>query len=221
MARVIFFYHVFFYINMNELLEKIRQGNTLTSIFDYKGTELKYRALSSTEFDRARYKTLTMLTPKLTGFLLKIKLHVYDVRKVDWDKIPPKLFKSYYTFMKEVEYWIVYYSMKDYMPSDFSIDDVKKMNFVHDLAKKIYELSSASKKNLIIFCKSDEGSDIAKMVIDWNVPLISSIKDITPVQYKFMEIINGDKNYITEEELEKRNPVLMRMIRNVGKHNEN
>lgn len=119
-------------------------------------------------------------------------------------KLPPEMFNSIDRYYKEIDYQIVYYSMKDFQPDDFTLEDVRKMRFVHDISMDVLSMSSATDKKLVEIINSADGSRLGKIIFNFNVPITDEAWKITPLQYKFCDLVNnGVKKVYSEGEFEK------------------
>ena len=176
-------------------LKKLREGKCLTDVFDYDGEEITFRAVTSAEFDEAKYMSLEGVDDKLAGYILKVRLGMLDDKKIDPDKLKEKdvLMRNYIKYMLEFDYWVVYHAMKDFQPRDFSFSDVKKMRYVHDLAQKAIHMSSENLRIVKSFVYTEEGKRLASLVFKYHQPLVNSALDVTPLQYSFLKESNPDK----------------------------
>ena len=118
-------------------------------------------------------------------------------------KIPPDMFIAIQDYYKEIDYWICYYSMKDFQPEDFSIDDVRKMKYIHDLSQKILNMSSSNDKAIMEIINSIDGKLLGNIIFNFNVPITDEAWKVTPLQYRFLELCSGQvKSVMTKEEFE-------------------
>jgi len=167
-------------ITDSELLRYIRGGIHKIVHFNYDGHDLKLRPLRSIELDDAKCKGYRYVTPKMAKLLLNIYIGKIDPTEMH-DEYPVEMYENFDKYYREIEYWIVYHSMKDFMPSDFSIDDVRKMRYVHDIAKKVLSTISSDSETITRVLYSDEGKEIVRLITIFNVPL-ATINDLTPLQ---------------------------------------
>lgn len=169
----------------SQLLSYIRDGIHTSDFFNYDGHELEVRPLRSSEIDDAKIKGYKYVNPQLAKLLLNIYIGNIDPKKIR-DSYPVDMYKNFDKYYREIDYWIVYHGMKDFMPKDFSIDDVRQMRYVHDIAKYIVGMSTSDTKTLRQFIFTEEGERIATIIHVYNQPLVSSINDMTPLQQKFL-----------------------------------
>lgn len=178
-------------------------GIKATDIFDYDGHEITIRPLSSYELDNAEKEGYKYVTSNLAKLIMRIRLKDVSLTKM-LGKIPPEMFTAINRYYKEVDYWIIYYSMKDFQPEDFSINDVRKMRYVHDIALKVINMSSAGDRKLVEIINTADGRRLGKIIFDFNVPITDEAWKMTPLQYKYCDLINnGVKKIYNEEEFEK------------------
>jgi len=176
-------------------------GIKAENIFTYDGINIKLRPLSSYEIDLAERKGYAFVTPSLAKLIMRIRLR--DVALVkELKAIPPDMFVSIQDYYKEIDYHICYYSMKDFQPDDFSIDDIRKMKFVHDIAQKVLGMSSATDKSIIEVINSLDGSLLGNVIFNYNVPITDEAWKVTPLQYRFLELSSGNTKPLTKEEFE-------------------
>jgi len=189
---------------MENFLQRIRKGIRYFTYFDYNGTPIKIRPLSSTEIDDAKMKSMGLVNPQLAGLMIKIRLNLHKKEKFDLSAVPDLLYKHYIQYLNEFDYWLVYYSLKDFMPEDFSIDDIRKMQYTHEIARDILSLTGVEDKQRFIgFIRSKDGDELAEILFKWHVPLASIVEDLTPLQIEFMHYKGDgkDKTLITMDEL--------------------
>lgn len=178
-------------------------GIKATDIFDYDGHEITIRPLSSYELDNAEKEGYKYVTSNLAKLIMRIRLKDVSLTKM-LGKIPPEMFTAINKYYKEVDYWIIYYSMKDFQPEDFSINDVRKMRYVHDIALKVINMSSAGDRKLVEIINTADGRRLGKIIFDFHVPITDEAWKMTPLQYKYCDLINnGVKKIYNEEEFEK------------------
>jgi len=195
-----------------EILKHIRLGTKEVLFFPYNNGKdpLPLRPISTWELDDCFYKALEDTPNKIADFIVKVKLDLID-RKTNINVENTgyvKLMKFYNT----IDYWIVYYAMKDFQDELFSTPNyneyglpngfskIKEMTEIHEIAK--YVLSSSSGSNEVIkeIFKNDIGKELGYMILFLNQPL-ADIKDITKLQRDFViytkgefpKIIKGDK----------------------------
>jgi hypothetical protein len=168
----------------DSFLNLIRKGIASTTHFDYCGIDITLRAVSSSELDDAKYKSQELCDDKLARMILRMRMGQIN-GKIDIDSIPAELYKNYIKYILEFDYWVVYYAMKDFQPTDFSFDDVRKMRYVHEIADIIINISSSPNEVVIEFVKTEDGQELAKIIYELKQPL-AMIKDLTSLQHSFL-----------------------------------
>jgi len=170
----------------SKLLQYIRDGVKTVEFFDYNDKLLKIRPLTTSEIDDSKMKGYKYLNPKLAGLIVKMNLGLIKPdQKIDVDN--DAMYINIDKFTRELDYHIVYHSMKDFMPDDFTIKDVRKMQFVHDIAKKVLSITSKDTNTVIEFITTADGQELAQIIYKYNISLVSKITDLTPLQYEFLK----------------------------------
>lgn len=190
----------------NTILHKVRKGINIKSFFSYGDDQIPIRAISSVELDESRLNSISILDDKLSRFILRMRLGQFDGKKIDVDSVPPDMWKNYLKYIWEFDYWVVYYGMMDFQPIDFTIDDVRGMRLVHEMASKIIKMSSASDIVLTEFIETKEGEQLAKIIYEFKQPLNSENWKLTPLQHRFLVLTDPKapkKVANSMEELEK------------------
>jgi len=161
------------------------------------------RPLTSYELDKAEREGYKFVDSNLAKLIMRIRLGDVALTQ-ELGAMPPQLFTAVDHYYKEVDYWIVFYSMKDFQSKHFNIEDVRKMRYVHDMAMKILGMSSSNDRKIVETIRTPEGKKLAKLIFEFNVPITDEVWKITPLQYSFCDIANNgvSKNY-TEDEFEK------------------
>lgn len=186
-------------------LDLVRLGIKAESSFSYEGKNVTYRALSSYEVDKCRYNSMELCDDKLARFILRLRLGQLN-GKLNLDNVPAELYKNYVRYLLEFDYWILFYATKDFQPSDYSIDDVRKMQDVHTLAQKIIDFSCPKSDMVMEFVRTEDGQELAKIVYEFRQPLVSDAWKLTPLQHDFLYMAgpNGPKTkYDSFEDLDK------------------
>jgi len=201
---------------MSELLKYIRDGIKTVNFFDYDSHIISYRPLTSAEIDDAKGKAYGYVTPKIAKLIVQINLGLISgTDKIE--EIPPEMYSNIDKFNREINYWIVYHSMKDFMPKDFSIDDVRKMQYVHKFAKRILSVTSLDKGTIIELIKTEDGQELAKLIWHYNIPLVSKITELTPMQHQFL-IWSDPAAPLDIKAVDDKLPEFGRLIRHAGKY---
>lgn len=167
-----------------EVLRYIRSGINKTATFNYDGKSLTLRPLRSTELDNAKVNGYKYVNPSMAKLLLNIYIGKVDAHKLRSD-YPVDMYKNFDKYYREIDYWLVYHSMKDFCDDDFSIEDVRKMRYVHDIAKYILSITVADTPTITRVLKTEEGQKIATLIHIYHQPL-ATINDMTPSQEDFI-----------------------------------
>jgi hypothetical protein len=197
-----------------ELLDYIRSGIKTTDFFDYNGHILTIRPITSMEVDDAKSHGYQYVDPVLAKVM--VQLNLGQIKGTDKLKdVPPKMYINIDKFNRELNYWIVYHGMKDFMPEDFSIEDVRKMQYVHKIAKQILSITSTDTKSVVQIIKTEEGQELARLIWRYNVPLVKDITELTPLQHQFL-IWSDPKAPQLLNSIDKELPEFGKLINNVG-----
>ena len=172
------------------LVNVIRGGIKTIDSFLYDDNLITIRALSSYEIDQAKYGAMELVDQQLASFIIKVRLgELKNLPTLDIDKIPKELYKNYLKYDLEFDYWVVYYSMKDFIEDDtWSIEDVRLMHSVHELAEKIISITSLPHEVIKQFVYTDEGKRLATAVYVFHQPLNSDLWKMTPTQEIFLAL---------------------------------
>ena len=168
-------------------LKYIRGGINASTTFSYDDYEVRLRPLSSYELDLAEEEGLKVVDSKVAQLIMRIRLHETKLTE-KLKEFPPEMFRNINKFYKTVDYWIVYYSMKDFQPPNFSIEDVKQMKYIHGMAKTILNISSIKKHDLVRVLSNRDGERLLTMIYKYHVPLTDAAWKLTPMQEKIYEL---------------------------------
>lgn len=177
---------------MSDFLYYIRNGIKATDTFFYDDHSVTLRPLSSAELDDAERQAYKFADSKLVKLVMAIRLND-NVMFEQMKEIPPEMYKNIELFYKETNYWIVYYSMKDFQPLDFSIEDVRKMKYVHEMADKIFTMTAAPRKLIQLSLANSEGKELLDIVFRCDIPLVDEAWKLTPMQKTFYDLTSGKK----------------------------
>lgn len=177
---------------MDDVLNMIRMGIQVKKFFPYDGTEIPIRAISTAEFDDAKNKSVDICDEKLAQQILKLRLGIIK-QKIETKNIPIDMFKNYLRYMQEFDFWVVYHGMKDYRDSTFTIEDVRKMRYIHEMAQTIIDCSSLPEPFMKYVIATPDGQKMATLIWEIHVPLVSELWKLTPLQEMFLEGTNPNK----------------------------
>jgi len=176
----------------DSFLNMIRKGINVKSFFTYDGHNIPIRAISTVETDDAKYKSMGLVDQKLAKFILQMRLGTFK-EAIDLSTVPPEMFTNYVRYVLEFDYWIVFHAMKDFRDSSFTIEDVRKMRHIHEIAMKAINMSSADTDFVIQFVRSEDGQELAKIIYELKQPLESAIWKLTPLQHEFLKWSNPNQ----------------------------
>ena len=199
-----------------QIIDYIRDGIHAHDFFNYDGHLLKIRPLRSVEIDDAKIKGYKYVDPRLAKMLINIYIGKFDVKKLH-SEFPPSMYENFDKYYREIDYWIVFHAMKDFAGDDFTIDDVRLMRYVHDISKLVLSMTSSDSKTIKRILRTEDGEKIAHHIYTFNIPLVSTVRDMTPIQETFLYQSNPS---VTPEkldissmaELERLMPDLKRML---------
>lgn len=188
------------------MLRYIALGTDCKEYFNYDGKPLPIRPLSTYELDQAFLKAVEGVSPFIFNNVVKFKLGVIkDEREVILNK---NNYRDFLTYFNEIDYWTVYFAMKDFQPEEFSMPDyseefrneykdwdedkpkgyylVKKMKYVHKLSNDIMSMTVQPLEELIEVLTNSEGKTLASLVHRFHQPLVSEAWKLTPLQIAFI-----------------------------------
>lgn len=208
---------------MTDILKYIKLGTSSKEWFNYDGCALPIRPLSTYEMDEVLGKIIKEgITQPTFNSIYKIKFNLFSIdEKV---KITQKNYLEFFKYLNIIDYWMVFYSMKDFQNEDFSKPDyseefrdefddwtedtpkgffiVRKMKFVHLLAKDIQDMTTQPLVKLSQILKNKSGKILASMVFTYHVPLANEAWKLTPLQEDFLyygdpkgpKLLEGEKD---------------------------
>lgn len=207
---------------MDDILKYIKLGTNTKEWFNYDGEPLPIRPLSTYELDLILEKIIREgITQKTFSSIYKIKHSLIDKESVDITKKEDYL--EFLHYLNEINYWIVYYAMKDFQPEMFSTPDferkfieddnwnmdypkgyyiVKQMKYVHRIAEDIQYMTSQPLVKLRQVLKNDRGKILASTVHTFHVPLTNEAWKLTPLQETFLVYSSSGAPTILESEEE-------------------
>jgi len=166
-------------------LDYIRLGIHAHETFFYNDISITLRPLTSMEIDEAQNMACDEIDDvRLIKTITDIKLGKTDLM----DKMPtnPEFYAKIRRFYNTMDYWLVYYSMKDFMPEDFFIDDVEKMQYVHEIAERVIKICGKQSKEVIETIRTADGQELATIVHKYHIPLTDEAWKLTPLQKEFL-----------------------------------
>jgi hypothetical protein len=150
------------------LIKHIKLGTSEVLYYPYtEGKQpLPLRPISSWELDDCFYRALNNTPDKIADFIVKVKLDLID-RKTNIN-VENSGYVKLMRFYNEIDYWIVYYAMKDFQDSEFSVNNfdtgepyginiVKKMLDVHKISKFVLTASYQPKEIIKEIIRDEQG----------------------------------------------------------------
>ena len=190
-----------------DILKYIQLGTNAKEYFNYDGNPLPIRPLSTYEMDQIFLKVIKEgITQSTFKTLIELKMNLLNPdQQIILDKTRYGEFAYYY---HQIDYWIVYYAMKDFQPEKFSMPDydeefkdkyddwnpevpkgyyiVRQMKFVHEIAKDIKNTTSQPVEKIIEVLRNSKGKVLATKTFLLKVPLANEAWKLTPLQEKFL-----------------------------------
>jgi len=192
-------------MNSNEkldILRHIKLGVKEVFYYDYDSNALPLRPISSYELDDCFYKALRGATSKVANLVIKLRLKL--IKKADEVDFSNQDYLSLQRHYDAISYWVVFHAMKDFQNEDFSIPifrkgevlpkgifEVRKMNYIHNIANIIINSSYRPKNVLKQIIKDESGREIAYLCLYLNIPL-ANIPDVTRLQRDYLVYYSGE-----------------------------
>lgn len=192
-----------------EVLKHITLGTDEVLYYPYaEGKDpLPLRPISSWELDQCFYKSLRFAPQKIANLVINLKLKIIEpTRDID---VSDDGYAQLQKFYDSIDYWIVYYSMKDFQEEwfqypDFSKENVHpkgfyqilKMDNVHEISSFILNSSHQNKEVIKEVFKDESGREVAYMYFYLKVPL-TDIKSMTKLQRDYLLNARGELRKIS------------------------
>jgi len=192
-----------------EVVKHIKLGTDEVLYYPYNNGQepLPLRPISSYEFDQCFYQALEYAPNKISSLIINLRLNLIDTKR-DID-VSDKGYSQLQKFYDSIDYWVVYYSMKDFQDDWFTKPDyneeeahpkglyqILKMNDVHEISDFILN-SSYQKKEVIEEVFVDEvGREVAYLYFYLKVPL-ADIKNMTKLQRDYLIYAKGQMRQIS------------------------
>lgn len=199
-----------------DIVKHIKLGTSEVLYYPYNRGEqpLPLRPISSWELDQCFYNSLLYAENKIANLVINLRLGMIDKDRLI--NVSNDGYAKLLEFYNNVNYWIVYYGMKDFQDEDFSkpnYDDlfnhpngfylVKKMQEVHEIADFITTTSNQSEVVLKEIFKNEYGREVAYLCYYLKIPL-ADIKDLTKLQRDYLIYANGNIDKIREKNLKEK-----------------
>jgi len=187
-----------------EIIKHIKLGTDEVLYYPYGGGKqpLPLRPISSFEFDECFYKALEYAPVKVANLVVNLKLKLIEPnRNID---ISDKGYANLQKFYDSIDYWVVYYAMKDFQDEDFQEPDyltedahpkgfykILKMNEVHEIAEFILDSSRQPKEVIEQVFVDEAGREVGYLYFYLDVPL-ADIKNMTKLQRDYLIYAKGE-----------------------------
>jgi hypothetical protein len=185
-----------------DTLRHIKLGVKEVFYYDYDGNALPLRPISSYELDDCFYKALKYATLDVANLVIKLRLKLIEKsEQVDFTNEDYLSLQQHYD---AISYWVVFHSMKDFQDEDFLIPiyqknellpkgiyEIRKMNYIHDIANIIVNSSYRPKEFIKQIIKDDLGKEVAYLVFYLNIPL-ANLNDLTRLQRDYLIYSKGE-----------------------------
>lgn len=188
------------------MFKHIALGTDCKEYFNYDGKPLPIRPLSTYELDSIFLKAVEGVSTFIFDKVIKLKLGlIKSEQEIDLTKNNYKDFLAYYN---EIDYWTVYFAMKDFQPEEFSMPDyskefredyddweedkpkgyyhVRNMKYVHKLSTDIMSMTVQSPEELVKIITNTKGRILASLIHRFHQPLASEAWKLTPLQVSFI-----------------------------------
>jgi len=172
------------------MIKHITLGTDEVFHYNYFGEMLPLRPISSYELDDCFYRALIGATEQIAELVVKLKLG--QIKKDQEIPIDNKKLAELKRYFDALDYWIVYYGMKDFQEETFSILDVKKMRSVHAISMEILTYSYQPKEVIQEIVRDEAGKNIATIIFTLNVPL-GKLSELTKLQRDFLILAKIEK----------------------------
>jgi hypothetical protein len=197
-----------------KILKHIRLGTKEVLYYPYtEGKQvLPLRPISTWEMDDCFYRALDDTPENIANFIVKVKLDLID-RKTNIN-VENTGYVKLMRFYNTIDYWVVYYGMKDFQDESFSTPNysedglpngflvVKKMDEIHEIAKFILTASSSTEEIVKEVFRNEFGKELGYMLLVLKQPL-ADVTEITRLQRDFVLYTKGELPKIIKGEAKK------------------
>jgi len=199
-----------------EIIKHIKLGTNEVLYYPYaEGKQpLPLRPISSWEVDDCFYRALENAPTNIANFIVKVKLDLID-RKSNIN-VENTGYVKLQRFYNAIDYWVVYYAMKDFQNDVFREPDydkieshpkgyyeVLKMREIHQISRFILLASHRSEDVIKEIFTDDIGREVGYMMLFLKQPL-ADIKDITKLQRDYVIYTKGNLPQIIKGEQKKK-----------------
>ena len=183
------------------MIKHITLGTKEVFFFNYEGEQLPLRPISSYELDQCFFNALYDADEEIAKLVVDLKLGLIKATSyINYDNKKLANLKKYFD---DIDYWIVYYGVKDYQELEFQAPDknghptgfniIRKMRHIHEIASKILNYSYQPREVIQEIIKSEEGKLIGTVTFSLNVPLAEA-SEMTKLQRDFLILSKIDRN---------------------------
>ena len=174
------------------MMKHISLGINEKFYFNYFGEQLPLRPITTQELDKCFYNALAFADEEIAEMVVKFKLRL--IKPKTQVKIDNKKYAELQKYHDDIDYWIVFFAMKDFQDEDFTKPEngiprglhlVRKMRNLHLIARSILDASYQPKDVIQEIVRSDDGKVVASIVFNLNVPLAEFSK-LTKLQRDFL-----------------------------------
>lgn len=179
--------------------------------YNYGKEPLPLRPISSFELDQCIYNSLENCSNEnVISFIIKFKLGI--IKGDENIELSPDAYKELLKYYNEIDYWIIYYGMKDFQDISFSTPDfdigipnginkIREMKEIHEIASFILSASTQNEDVIKEIFSDPSGRDIAEIIIYLKIPLTSFSK-LTKLQKNYLIYSRGHIDSLTEEQIQ-------------------
>lgn len=197
-----------------DILRHIKLGVKEVFYYDYDGNALPLRPISSYELDDCFYKALENATPNVADLVIKLRLSIQERnQEVDFSNQDYLSLQRHYD---AISYWAVFHAMKDFQDEDFTIPiyhdgellpkgmyEVRKMNYIHDIANIVINASHRPKSVLKQIIRDRTGRTVGQLIFYLNIPL-ADFPDITKLQRDYLIYYKGEITKVVASEIKEK-----------------
>ena len=186
-------------LNKTELIKHISLGTDEVLYYPYNERKepLPLRPISSFELDQCFYNALRFAPTNISNLVIDIKLKLVDS---DRDiNITDEGYVKIQEYYDSVDFWIVYYAMKDFQSEGFRELDFNelechpkgfylikdKMKEIHEIAEFVIASSYQTEEIIEEVFQDATGKEIGLCVYYLNIPL-TELKNMTRLQRDYL-----------------------------------
>lgn len=181
-----------------ELIKHIKLGTNevLYYPYNYGRDPLPVRPISSFELDQCFYKALEYAPEKVSHLVVNLKLGLIDKERTI--KLTDDGYSKLIKFYDTVNYWIVYYALKDFQDDDFRKPNynevnvfpngyyyIRNMNEIHEIAAFVMSASHQTEEIIKEIFTDEIGREVAYRIHFLKQP-IAEIGKMTNLQKKYI-----------------------------------